>query len=294
MKLTIFTPTYNRSDKLIQLFESIKIASRNINPTDTLEWLIIDDGSNDDTEKVVAIFSDELIRIRYVKKQNGGKHTAFNKAIELCSGDLLVCIDDDDRPTENAFRDMFILGEKYSNKNFGAFVGRVVDQEGNLLGKDVFNGQLVSNTIEIRDKYNFWGEPEVYFIDILKKYRFDEFPNEKFLTEAYLFDQMSLEHPFVYTNVVMMRKIYLSDGLTANSLRLRIKSCIGSEEYYYRRKHLSKGTWSIIRATINRQRFAYWNMKKKKRNLDIYEIIASPFSFLIHCIDKYKIKRMSL
>ena len=76
MKLTILTPTYNRGGELSQLYDSLK------NQTcKDFEWVIVDDGSKDNTHEVVkAWLSDSDFPIRYFFKENGGKHTALNYA----------------------------------------------------------------------------------------------------------------------------------------------------------------------------------------------------------------------
>lgn len=289
MRLTVFTPTYNRVDKVQELFECISQSARNIDENDTIEWIIVDDGSEDNTGGVVKRFEDEALEIKYIRKQNGGKHTAFNLAIEAARGELFVCIDDDDKPMQDAFYNIFSIGRRYMENGYGGIVGRVVDTSGNVLGKTIFSDVLVSNTIEIRDKYHFWGEPEIYYTKILKNYRFAEYKNEKFLTEAYVFDEMSVKYPFVYTNCPMMVKEYLQGGLTDNSVKCRVQSNKGSEDYYYRRKCLCNGFIPKLKATINRQRFAYWNDNSIKRAWDIYEILARPISIIMFLKDRKSI-----
>lgn len=291
MNITIFTPTYNRKSELQGLYESIRLAYSNISPEDDIKWLIVDDGSTISIKEEINRFAKEAkFPIEFIKKENGGKHTAFNVAIEACNTDLLVCIDDDDRLTSDAIKNMFILAKKYNNNGYGAIVGRVVDNSGNILGRNLAGLPMKSNTIEIRDKYSFWGEPEVYFVDKLRDYRFDVFPGEKFLTEAYVFDKMSMEFPFLYTNDVFMVKKYLKGGLTDNQTRIRINSPVGSEAYYYQRKQLCQGFWPKLKATINRQRFQFWT-ENKHRKVDGYEILAMSVSWLFYLNDKKHLKQ---
>lgn len=287
MKLTIFTPTYNRMSLLQELYSSIDVALRKINTDDCVEWIIIDDGSKNDISQIVAEFNtSDHLSIILKKKENGGKHTAYNMAIDEACSDIFVCIDDDDRLTCNAIKDIFILARKYINKGYGAFVGRVVDDNDILLGANIFVESLESNTIEIRDKYHFWGEPEVFFTSILKKYHFDVFPGEKFLTEAYVFDEMSQCYPFIYTNVVMMVKKYLPNGLTDNQLKIRMQCPNGCEAYYYKRKQLSKGIRWKLKAEVNRQRFGRYSKSIPERRNDIYKIIARPIAWIMSCKDR--------
>ena len=288
MILTIFTPTYNRKKLLLGLFDNIKAVTNALESEDFVEWLIVDDGSAEDYSDVISSFEEnEHLHIVYQKKENGGKHTAFNIAIDAAIGDVFVCIDDDDRLTSNALKDIFTYAKEFEGKGYGGFVGRVEDENGALLGKTVFEGYLISNTIEIRDKYHFWGEPEVFYTEILKKYHFDVFAGERFLTEAYVFDSMSVSYPFVYTNTIMMVKKYLPDGLTDNQLKIRMLCPYGCESYYYKRKQLCKGFPNKLKASINRQRFGRYASNHPKRRIDLYEIIAFPIAYIMSIKDRH-------
>ena len=75
MKFTVFTPTFNRAKTIVKLYESLK--KQNFKD---FEWVIVDDGSKDDTALVVNNFiQDKILNIRYYKKINGGKHTAIDR-----------------------------------------------------------------------------------------------------------------------------------------------------------------------------------------------------------------------
>ena len=98
--LTIFTPAYNRAKFLPRAFEALK--------RQTLKdfiWMIIDDGSTDNTEEVVQEFLKDTnagFKTEYIKKENGGLHTGYNKAIELAQTELMVCVDSDDYMPDDA------------------------------------------------------------------------------------------------------------------------------------------------------------------------------------------------
>lgn len=102
MKLSILTPTYNRAKNLPKLYESIKK-----NKIDALEveWLIMDDGSQDNTKEVVDFFQAEnVVEIRYFYQENQGKMVALNNLVEKADGDLIVECDSDDYFNKNAFK----------------------------------------------------------------------------------------------------------------------------------------------------------------------------------------------
>ena len=92
IKLTLFTPTYNRAHLLERLYSSIKKQTYH-----HFEWLIVDDGSTDNTNEVVKTFIEEgIITIKYVFKRNGGKHRAINEGVQQAQGELFFIADSDD------------------------------------------------------------------------------------------------------------------------------------------------------------------------------------------------------
>ena len=97
MTITVFTPTYNRAYILPKLYESLKKQT-----CMNFEWLIIDDGSTDDTSEVVKTFKTDKFPILYYYKKNGGKHTAMNYSHPYINGDLLFIVDSDDVLTNDA------------------------------------------------------------------------------------------------------------------------------------------------------------------------------------------------
>ena len=97
--ITVFTPTYNRMDLIEKLYQSLLQQTKK-----NFEWLVVDDGSTDDTEKYFGKISSkpQPFPIRYIKQENGGKHRAINKGVKSASGDLFFIVDSDDYLTENA------------------------------------------------------------------------------------------------------------------------------------------------------------------------------------------------
>ena len=96
--LTIMVPTYNRSKYLKEMYEKLK------NQTDkNFEWVIVNDGSKDDTEKVVnEMIKENKIKINYLYQENQGKNTAHNNGVKIAKGEYFMCVDDDDYLKEDA------------------------------------------------------------------------------------------------------------------------------------------------------------------------------------------------
>lgn len=272
MKYTLFTPTYNRAHLLPALFNSLEIQRFK-----NFEWLVVDDGSRDDTEDVVKqLAAKASFPVRYFKQENGGKHTAFNTAIEHADSEWFVCIDSDDPLTPDALENME-RARAETNDEAAGFVGVCISPDGKLLESRI-REPFYSDTIDIRDKYHLWGEPEVYRLDILKKYRFPVFKGEHFITEAILFDELTSQKKLLYTNLPMQVKEYLPGGLTDNQTKIRIQSPNGTLAYYKLRYHLSRKILYKIKALINYNRFL---IHAKKNHSDLVAPVLN-ISYLVY------------
>lgn len=156
--MTIFTPTYNRGDRIHRPFESLMNQDGDV----SFEWLVIDDGSTDNTAERIKEFQEKAtFPIRYYYKENGGKHRALNMAYTLARGTYFSTLDSDDEFTPNALRDMekswnYIPEEE--RDQFGYIMALVVDEKGQLQGKEFPEEYFESNFLDCRYKLKIHGE----------------------------------------------------------------------------------------------------------------------------------------
>lgn len=229
-KLTILTPTFNRSKELKKLYKSLL----NQTSKDFL-WLIIDDGSIDDTEKVVRGFKE--ISIEYIKKQNGGKHTALNTGFKNLKSELVIIVDSDDYLVETAVELILSKWEKYYNnkKLCGmVFKKKLADESGvsDNFREDEFidnyNKYVINNHIK-------GDKAEVFKSSLIKKYSYPEFENEKFVGEGVLWSKISRKYDMLFVNQYIYICDYLDGGLTKSGRKMRINNPKGgmfhAEEY---------------------------------------------------------------
>lgn len=229
MILTIFTPTYNRSDKLSRVYESLKCQSCN-----DFEWLIVDDGSTDDTEEVVNCFlQEDIISIKYVKQDNSGKHVAHNTALNYAEGKFFFCVDSDDWIKEE-FIDRFV--EEISNSECHGFIAYKMDIDGNLLS-EVFPDQLKESSLfELSEVYHCNGEFSLIIkTDIAKVYKFPVFKNEKFLGENVIYDKIGEQYKFKLIDQVATVCEYQENGLTNNLNEIMKRNPAGYCLYFMQR-----------------------------------------------------------
>lgn len=186
MKLTIFTPTYNRSSLLNRVYQSLLRQT-----SFDFEWLIIDDGSTDDTKEVIEpCLSNSTFPVRYYKKKNGGKHTAHNFAVKMAQGDYFMCLDSDDQLADDAVKLLIDCIEKCLPGD--GIIAYKIDGNGRLLSDEFPNGLSFTNTVDLTMKYRCNGEfTIIYPTDILRRYLFPVFSGERFITECVLYDKLS-------------------------------------------------------------------------------------------------------
>lgn len=223
--ITVITPTYNRSKELICLYDSLKAQAVN-----NFEWLIVDDGSTDNTESVVDSFIKEsLLLIHYIKKKNGGKHTALNKGIHSINTPLTMIVDSDDKLLPNATAEIENIHKKYKDKdNISGYTFLRCYSNGHPI-VNLPEDESVHNYIDFRIKGNRPGDmAEVFKTDILKKNPFPEFENERFISEDVVWIEIGKKYDCVYINKAIYECEYLPGGLTANDKPMKFASPRGS------------------------------------------------------------------
>ena len=219
VSLTVFTPTYNRADLLQRCFESMK---RQTNKN--FIWLIIDDGSTDNTKEVVEQWQRELLdfTLRYIYKENGGLHTAYNEAIANIDTELCVCIDSDDFMPDDAVEKILSFWEKNGSPEVAGIVGLDYDLEGNCLG-DPLPDQKCVNLIDLLvGKYPIHNgdRTNVVRTELYKKYApMPSFPGEKNFNPHYMHLQISREYDFLVLNENLRFVEYQPGGMSHNMLR---------------------------------------------------------------------------
>lgn len=281
--VTIFTPTYNRAYILENLYNSLCQQSYK-----DFEWLIVDDGSTDDTEAVVKRFAaNALFAIRYIKKQNGGKHTAINQGLKLAKGDLFYIVDSDDTLPECAVE--FILKEGsviLRDKSFVGLSGCDMTFEGKRLSY-ISNDFIDATSLDIRFKYSILGDlAEVFKTDILRRFLFPEIKGERFCPEALVWNRMAAEgFKMRYFSNVLKFIEYLDDGLTASIVKVRMKSPVASTMCYSELSSMQVPFKAKVKAAINYWRFWLCPSPHRKPSIGLRWLWTFPLGLAMHLND---------
>lgn len=235
--ITILTPSYNRGTDLNNLYQSL--LSQTVKD---FEWLIVDDGSTDDTKRIVKDFIDDnKISIRYIVKINGGKHTALNVGVMNTHSLMTFIVDSDDILTPDAVETIERYIDKY--KGFSGLSGFSFLRQypdGRINGREYEQSETISNLITMRINNNDESsdKAEVYYTDCLKQFPFPEIDGEKFLGEDVVWMKMARKYNMVFINKAIYVGNYLEGGLTKNRRAHNIKSPNGcvlrANEYLYR------------------------------------------------------------
>ena len=228
MKYTVFTPTYNRKEELSTLYQSLKKQTFT-----QFEWLIIDDGSTDNSEQQIQEFIDEnCVSIRYIRQNNGGKHRAFNKAIKEAAGEFVICVDSDDYLKDNAIEKIDEFSQ--ASINLMAICFLCDDKEGKIIGDEFPDSKETYNLIDLTFKYKIRGDKLwVFKRDVLKKYKFPEYQDEKFVTEGVLLYEMAQEYDLLAINEPLQIHEYKEGGLTKiGNKKLFRANPKGARDYY--------------------------------------------------------------
>lgn len=289
--LTIFTPTYNRAYCLHKCYESLaKQTNRDF------VWLIIDDGSTDDTEELVQswIIQDK-VKIQYIKQANLGMHGAHNTAYELIQTELNVCIDSDDYLADDGVEKILQFWKAYGSNQVSGIIALDALENGEVIGTKMPEDLKTSTLFHLYNKHGVTGDKKlIYRTELTKKYPYPLFENEKYVGLAYKYYKLDQQYKMLLMNEVICIVEYLADGSSMNMLNQYRRNPQGFSFY---RKELMKlpfaSTYYKFRQAIH---YVSSNLLMKNRRLfietpkKIHTILAFPFGLFLYLLILNKTK----
>jgi len=291
--LTVFTPSFNRAYCLDQLYNSLVQQS-----SKDFCWLIIDDGSSDNTKELVQSWIDEnLIDIQYHHQENQGMHGGHNSAYKLIKTELNLCIDSDDfMPTNGVELILKQWSEVKDNPHLAGIIGLDANKSGKILGTKLPEGIEEATLYDLHHKYKVTGDKKL----VLRTAVVREFPpypiyeDERLVPLGTLYLQIDQKYKYKCANEVYCIVEYLEDGSSRNILKQYKRSPRG---FLYSRilemKYSKSWTYTFTRAMhyisscifIKKWNFLSGNPKK------VTTILALPFGILLHIYILLKIRR---
>ena len=217
--LTIFTPAYNRAYTLHLGYEALLRQT-----CQDFEWLIIDDGSTDNTRELVAEWIKEnKIPIRYHYQENQGMHGAHNTAYRLITTELNTCIDSDDYMPDDAVEKIVTFWKKYGSNEVAGIIGLDADFQGNIIGTTFTEEQTTLGGF-----YAQGGKGDkkmIYRTEIINQYpEYPLFKGEKYVSLGYKYELIDQDYSLLTLNEVLVKVEYRPDGSSMNMFRQYIKN----------------------------------------------------------------------
>ncbi len=222
---TVFTPTYNRAHMLEHSYEALK---RQTNKE--FIWLIVDDGSTDDTNVLVdSWIQEDAISIQYIYQENAGKQRAVNMGVKNCRTVYFGFLDSDDYylpTTVENFKKHF--AEILDNSKIAGVLARRGKQDGQIIGNaNIPTKPFVMNFDTLYRKFRFSGDTcRAYRTEILHRFLYPEI-EDKFIPESVMLSAIDHKYDLLIVNKPYSISEYLSDGYTYNSCLLYHKNPLG-------------------------------------------------------------------
>lgn len=210
--ISVLTPTFNRSSLLLRLFESLMAQSSR-----DFEWVVVDDGSTDDTvSRVQGWASAADFPVRLLRQPNSGKHVAVNHGVAHCAGGFVFIVDSDDFLTHDAVAVVEQALARLGTVRTGVCFRRG-DLSGRVIGKEWPNGEPLQMHPSDAARAFAGDLAYVFAREALVRHPFPVFQGEKFVPELYVWSRIGDEAPISYfpASVIYLCE-YQSDGYSAN------------------------------------------------------------------------------
>lgn len=226
VQLTIFTPAYNRAHTLPRTYESLCRQS-----CKDFVWLIVDDGSDDNTRELVESWQaqDNGFPIRYIYKENGGMHTAHNTAYENISTELNVCIDSDDALADGAVEAILALWAEAGGADHpevAGIIGLDADMNtGTVIGTGFPEGMTRTTLAGFYESGGRGDKKLVYRTDIMQQLPpYPVFPGEKYVSLGYKYQLCDQCYTLLTLDRVLCNVEYQPDGSSNTMFRQYLRN----------------------------------------------------------------------
>ena len=298
MIFTVFTPTFNRAHTLHRVYNSLCAQTFS-----DFEWVVVDDGSEDNTKHLIAQWKKEAdFPVLYKKQKNRGKHVAINHGVALAKGELFIIADSDDEFLPDSLRILYdewngIDGNRRTS--FTGVTGLCVSENGEIIGDSYPFDRLDSTPAEIFYVYGIKGEKWGFHrTAVLKEFPFPEYANGGFYPEGLVWNRIGRKYLTRYINKPVRR--YFSDAgnqLTGRSIKTRTAGRVFYAEMLNEDSdYIRQAPIAFLKLAAQGARFSFHQQDRIIEQLSRLEnlpakilwISALPLAYLIYLFDKVR------
>lgn len=286
--LTVFTPTYNRAYTLHKCYESLLRQT-----CKDFIWMIIDDGSYDNTAELVDKWkqNDNGFEIKYIYKENGGMHTAHNVAYENIDTELNICIDSDDYMPDDAIEKIIKYWNEFGNDNYSGIVALDIYENNEVIGNKLPN----QKSIKLCDYYSNGGKGDkklIYRTEVINKYpAYPVFEGEKYVSLGYKYLLIDQDYDLLIMNEPVCVVEYMEDGSSRNMYRQYLRNPKG---FAFLRKVHMKYDRTLKRKFLTCVHYVSSSFISKNKKFvkespsKFMTVIAIPFGFALYRLTIFK------
>ena len=303
LQFTVFTPTYNRAHTLPRLYESLKKQTFK-----DFEWVIVDDGSVDDTREIVfGWIGESAFPIRYFYQENSGKHVAINRGVEEANGEFFLIVDSDDWLVPDALEKLKRYWDKIPGEvkpYIAGVIGLDQDPSGGLIGTPYPKDELLSDIVEIYYNLGVKGDKSGFYkTAVLREFPFPVFRGEKFIPESIVWNRIAEHYKCLFINEIIAVCDYQPDGLTRRSWVHAMNSPCGMKSSLLQVLTLKRKLplFAVFRRTVSYARFSFHcgmgivaqsrEVKEKAPHRYLLWFLGWILGFGLYLLDKIKLRK---
>ena len=290
--LTVFTPAYNRAHTLPRTYESLCQQK-----CKDFIWLIVDDGSQDNTAELVRLWQarDNGFEIRYIYKENGGMHTAHNTAYEHIDTELNTCIDSDDKLAPDAVEKILRKWDQVKDQGYAGIIGLDADFVGKIIGKGFPEGLTETTVVGYYAAGGSGDKKLVYRTDIINQYPpYPVFEGEKYVSLAYKYRLIDQTYKMAVLDEVLCNVEYQPDGSSGTMWKQYLKNPRG---FAFWRKICMQYPESKKRLFVDCVHYVAESMIARERHYiktsprKFLSLVAVPFGVVLAVLIRRKVTR---
>lgn len=289
--LTVFTPAYNRAHTIGRTYESLCRQT-----CKDFCWLVVDDGSKDNTRQLVeGWIAEGKIPIQYIYQENQGMHGAHNTAYRNINTPLNTCIDSDDFMPDDAVEKILACWREHGGDDVAGIIGLDVTEDGKVIGTQFPDG-MTRTTLQGFYRAGGRGDKKlVYRTDVIKRYpEYPLFEGERYVGLAYKYMLIDQEFQLITLNEPLVVVEYQQDGSSFNMFKQYWNNPRG---FAFFRKAEMMTTDSLKRKLkvcthyVSSSIISHNGKFIQESPEKLLTILCIPSGIALYCLIRYKVKR---